>query len=54
MESLEKENVKLREEVEQHMVKAEELRREIDIMKSEELHLKKQLEEALRQVVCSS
>ena len=54
MESLEKENVKLREEVEQHMVKTEELRREIDIMKSEELQLKKQMEEALWQVKCST
>ena len=51
MEVLEKENVQLKEEIEQHLIKTEEMKREIDIARSEETQMKKQLAEALRQVI---
>ena len=58
MEVLVKENIQLKEEVEQHLIKIEEMKREIDIARSEEAQMKKQLDEALRQVIvclnCSS
>lgn len=41
----------MKEEAEQQLVKVEELKREIEIIKSEEGQLKKQLDDALGQVL---
>ncbi len=50
MERIQAENAQLKEETEQQEVKVEELKRDVEIARSEEAQIKKQLDEALRQV----